>query len=767
MKRAACTSALVARDATATVPKARGRAGLAVLAAASLLGVIGGASGAPSTPSSSARWQFQEVLPRPSGTLFFGDSVALSADGNKALVGAQQGAWIFTRRGGKWGGTKLDTGAKGSDRTVESVALSANGRVALLGTPYAGDEKGSAWIFTTRGRGAWVGTKLTGTGAKGDGKFGLSVALSADGQVALVGAPRDRGALYKTRILAGFARGSAWVFRRSGSTWKQDGSKLTGWRHSVGAEFGTSVALSGDGSTALIGGPKADGGKGIIWFFRRSSSGWGSRQPLGAPNTRRGNSRFGHTVALSRDGRTALVGGPGDNSGKGAAWFYAKAGAAGSWGVQGKLTDGGKSRDIRYKGSFAGSMALSADANTALIGSKGLVFVFTRSGSTWAQQRPNLSARGQFFGWSVALSADANTALISEPQLPVHVLFNPPEVSAVNPLVGAVSGGMRVRISGNGFTGVRSVTFGPTPASSFTVDSPTQITAFSPPRQPGTVDIRVQNSRGTSETTAFDRFTYVDLPAVTAVSPASGPTGGGTRVVITGTGLAQASGVRFGATEAAFKVDSGTQIQADAPPGQGTVDITVTTPSGTSGTSAATRFTYFAAVSFDELITGGPGAGAVVTVNTQYAARGVSFNGLSAIDYSRGSSALPGFAHSGTVAVEPCVGVESCTQPVTAAFSAPQRTVCVWVGFSFRLDNPVQVRLTALDAGSSVVGTATAMLPANSVPTPIRTPLQVVAGAASITQLQVSIPGGFNAALAVDDVTFAAGPGPLLACGGA
>jgi hypothetical protein len=167
-------------------------------------------------------------------------------------------------------------------------------------------------------------------------------------------------------------------------------------------------------------------------------------------------------------------------------------------------------------------------------------------------------------------------------------------------------------------------------------------------------------------------------------------------------------------------------------------------------------------ISFDDLTTGGPGgAGALVTVNSQYAAEGVTFNELSAIDYSKGPLALPGFAHSGTVAVEPCFGAEFCTQPVAATFTAAQRMVRVWVGFSSPLTQPVQVQLQALGAGSALVGTASATLPVSSTVTPIRTPLAVELGSPQIMQLRVSIPGGYDNALAVDDVEFSnVGPPP-------
>jgi len=167
-------------------------------------------------------------------------------------------------------------------------------------------------------------------------------------------------------------------------------------------------------------------------------------------------------------------------------------------------------------------------------------------------------------------------------------------------------------------------------------------------------------------------------------------------------------------------------------------------------------------IDFDDLVTGGPGgAGGLVTVNSQYASRGITFNNVAAVDYSKGASALPSFAHSGPVGIEQCIGVEFCTTPIAATFGLPQRRIQVWVGFSFRLSEAVQVQLKALNAAGGIVGTASATLPANQAVTPIRTRLKVEAGAASITQFQVSIPGGFDNALAVDDVEFTAeGPPP-------
>src|SRR5260370_305386 len=99
------------------------------------------------------------------------------------------------------------------------------------------------------------GPKLVGTGfvAPNAPQMGTSVALSADGNTALVGGFKDNG-----------GAGAAWVWTRSGGVWTQQGPKLVG-TGAVGADQGSSVALSADGNTALVGGSGDNGGVGAAW----------------------------------------------------------------------------------------------------------------------------------------------------------------------------------------------------------------------------------------------------------------------------------------------------------------------------------------------------------------------------------------------------------------------------------------------------------------------------------------------------------------------
>jgi len=204
-----------------------------------------------------------------------------------------------------------------------------------------------------------------------------------------------------------------------------------------------------------------------------------------------------------------------------------------------------------------------------------------------------------------------------------------PTVTSITPTAGPTAGGTTVTITGTNLTGATTVKFGATNATSFTVNSATQITAISPAGT-GTVDVTVTTAGGTSGTVALDQYTYVAAPTVTSISPVAGPTSGGTSVVITGTNFTGTTAVTFGATNAiGFTVNSATSITAIAPAGSGVMDVRVTTAGGISGTSAADRFTY---VDAPLLITVspsmGPAAGGTAVIIT-----GAYFTGTTSVKF--------------------------------------------------------------------------------------------------------------------------------------
>ena len=359
-----------------------------------------------------------------------GMSVALSADGNTAIVGGPGpnnadrdrspslgpagAAWVFTRRGGVWRqqaklvGTTSEYGG-GLWSQGASVAVSADGNTAIVGGPSDHRTTGAAWVFTRSGD-AWTqqGNKLMGSGA-GEPPLplgqGMSVALSADGNTAIVG---------------GWGTEAAWVFTRSGSVWTQQGKKLIGTGAVGNARQGMSVALSSDGNTAIVGGWSDNGKTGAAWVFTRSGGVWTQQGKKLAGSDAVGSARQGMSVALSADGNTAILGGPGDNpwdrsapfglGAAGAAWVFSRSG--GVWTQQGnKLVSPGA------VGRLGTSVALSADGNIAIVGGfaedGGVALVFTRTGGQWAQDKKlvGTGAVGKSAP-SVALSADGRVVML-------------------------------------------------------------------------------------------------------------------------------------------------------------------------------------------------------------------------------------------------------------------------------------------------------------------------------------------------------------------
>ena len=282
-----------------------------------------------------------------------------------------------------------------------AVALSADGNTAIVG----GWGVEGVWVFTRNGGGVWTqeGKKLVGEGAVGRAHRGMSLALSADGNTAIVGGWSDNG---KT--------GAAWVFSRSGGVWAQQGKKLVGSGAVGSANQGWSVALSADGNTAIVGGPGDNpwdpsvpfglGAAGAAWVFTKNGSGWTQE---GEKLVSARSARQGTSVALSADGNIAIVGGFVEDGGGGAGLVFTRSG--GHWTLDNKLVG------TSAVGKSAPSVGLSADGSVAMIGGSndnggiGAVWVFAHSGGGWSEDKKLIGtgAMGKSIP-SVGVSADAS-----------------------------------------------------------------------------------------------------------------------------------------------------------------------------------------------------------------------------------------------------------------------------------------------------------------------------------------------------------------------
>ncbi len=347
-----------------------------------------------------------------------------------------------------------------------------------------------------------------------------------------------------------------------------------------------------------------------------------------------------------------------------------------------------------------------------------------------------------------------------------------PTVTAVSPTTGSTAGGTSVTITGTNLSGATAVTFGGTAATGYTVNSATQITATAPAGSAGTVDIRVTTVGGTSATSASDQFTYSALPTVTSISPTAGPTGGGTSVTITGTNFTGVTAVTFGATAATgFTFNSATSITATAPAGSaGTVDIRVTTPAGSSATSAADQYTYVNAPTVTSVSpTAGPtGGGTTVTITgTGFAAAA----GTGAVKFGAANATYTINSNTQITATSPAnsagtYDITVTTVGGTSATSASDQYTYV----SAPTVTSVSPTAGPTSGGTSVTITGTNLSGATAVTFgasaatgfTVNSATQITAtapaGSASTVDIRVTTSGGTSATSAADQYTYVTAP---------
>ena len=232
---------------------------------------------------------------------------------------------------------------------------------------------------------------------------------------------------------------------------------------------GNSVALSGDGTTMIVGAPYESGGatgvngnqndnsayaSGAVYVFARQGDGWVQQAYVKPSNTGQSD-HFGSSVAISRDGHTMAVsahweasaatginGNQSDESIRQAGAVYVFTRAGSNWSQQAyiKASNTGRPGEGGMPGDgdqFGYAVALSGDGNTLSVGAiaedsaaqqingnqtddsqatAGAVYVYSRTGTVWAQQayvKGSHVETGDMFGFAVALNYDGNTLVAS------------------------------------------------------------------------------------------------------------------------------------------------------------------------------------------------------------------------------------------------------------------------------------------------------------------------------------------------------------------
>ena len=251
----------------------------------------------------------------------FGWSVALSDDGNTCAIGAYAddvtagpvdagGIYVFTRSAGVWTQATKQTAAspEANANLGYSIALSGDGTTVATGAwqqDNSATDAGAVHVFTRTGADWTVvdSQVLLPSDPEVSDKFGVSVSLTTDGNLCLVGAAADDTLPYVNS-------GSAYVFSRSGLTWTQQ-AKLASGTPASNESFGTAVSMSSDGRICAVGAPGAMvnsiANAGAFYVFTRVGTVWTqvSRQTA---SDRAANNMFGTSVTLSANGRLAASG---------------------------------------------------------------------------------------------------------------------------------------------------------------------------------------------------------------------------------------------------------------------------------------------------------------------------------------------------------------------------------------------------------------------------------------------------------------------------
>lgn len=345
-------------------------------------------------------------------------------------------------------GNLLAVGAWGD----ASAATGINGDATDTSAP----NSGAVHVYSLTNGGWQEEAYIKPSNTRADAYFGITVAI--DGDTLAVGAQDESSAATgidgnATDATAPGA-GAAYVFRRSSSssitTWTQE-AYIKASNTRAGAGFGTAVSLHGD--TLAIGswtessgatGVNSDQGdtsapeSGAAYVFVRNGTTWSQQAYVKASNTR-SLARFGNSVAV--DGNTLAVGSAGESSnakgvngnqadtsapGTGAAYVFVRSGD--SWTQQAYLKASNTSTSSNLTGGFSISIAVSGD--TLAVGgfvepssatgtngdssdrsapNAGAVYVYRRSGNTWAQEaylKPPNTRSLALFGYSLALDGD-------------------------------------------------------------------------------------------------------------------------------------------------------------------------------------------------------------------------------------------------------------------------------------------------------------------------------------------------------------------------
>ncbi len=370
-----------------------------------------------------------------------------------------------------------------------------------------------------------------------------------------------------------------------------------------------------------------------------------------------------------------------------------------------------------------------------------------------------------------------------------------PDVLQVSPSSSAsTTAGTFVTIEGNYFSsfGSPTVSFGGVPATNVHVNWDGELTAQAPADPAGTakdsVVVTVTTPGGTSNTSGtvgVNEFTYAptNAPTITSVSPNSGPlTGGSQTVTITGTNLCGLTcnpvTIDFGGTQwsvGSFSDDSSHIVVTGIPAAlhTGTIDVSVTTDSGTSAISAADQYTY-TAISAPTVTSVSPSMGSE-SGGTPVTIAGTNFDGIGSVTF--GGTEAESFSVNPAGTSISAIAPPGVLGTVDVVVTAEGGTSAINASDEFTYDIPVPV-VTAVTpnagtttgggsvtiSGTGFIAGATVKFGSNSATVnsinPTAISAVVPAGSAGPVDVTVTTTGGTSVTSGADQYTYQSGVNP-------
>jgi len=334
---------------------------------------------------------------------YFGWSVSISSDGSRVVVGANLSdpggtsnagaAYVYSRSGTVWTQeAKIFASDKAaSDLFGDSVSISNDGSRVVIGArlsdPGGTGDAGAAYMYSRSGTTWTEEAKIIASDKLANDYFGVSVSFSGDGTRVVVGARfSDPGGTSDA--------GAAYVYSRSGTVWTQE-AKIFASDKVASDNFGVSVSISNDGSRVVVGAnlsdPGGTSGAGAAYVFSRSGTVWTEEAKIFASD-KVAFDQFGYSVSMSNDGSRVVVGAnlsdPGGTYNAGAAYVYSRSGSV--WTQEAKIF----ASDKVASDQFGQSVSFSGDGSRVVVGANlsdpggtgdaGAAYVFSRSGTVWS-----------------------------------------------------------------------------------------------------------------------------------------------------------------------------------------------------------------------------------------------------------------------------------------------------------------------------------------------------------------------------------------------